>query len=199
MKMADVRPRHVRELVRELRLRCGPGVDQLAPRTVRHIYATTRTMFNDAVADEHLPATPCVLKRGELPKEIDKDPTWRAGALKDNLRFATHGPTGDIMDVDTSMPWPALCAEIAKLRIELREGKVIPLRQTGTLAGGSVDPATSPATSNEPENESPATRWLAGLPSGGEYGTRTRGLRRDSRARGLEADAALLRPPPAPA
>ena len=312
MKLAEIRPRNVRDLVRELRLRCGPGEDQLAPRTVRQIYATMRTMFNDAVADELISATPCVIKRGELPKKIDKDPTWRSqavftreevealisderipndrrvyyglifltgmrpdevvvrrwrdydpsvmplgkllvasawdrrhkvekavkterprdvpvhptlahllaewklqgwaemvrrspraddlvipsrqgkvrnialmlrrfhedldrlgmrrrrqydarrtlvslargdGASKDILRWATHGPSGDIVDAYTSMPWPAICAEVAKLRIDKRKGTVIPLRQAAAVAGA----ATPAATSREPENESPAS------------------------------------------
>lgn len=318
MKVADVRPRHVRDLVRELGLRCGSADDQLAPRTVRHIYATLRTMFNDATADEVVAATPCVLKRGDLPKKIDKDPTWRAqaaftreeveqlisdervpedrrvyyavifltgmrpdealvrrwrdyepeveplgkllvasawdrgrkvekavkterprevpvhqtlarvlatwrlhgwrlmlgqparpddftipsrqgkvrnisatlkrfhedldrlgmrrrrqydarrtlvslargdGASKDILRWATHGPTGDIVDAYTSMPWAALCGEIAKLRIGLREGKVLPLRQTGAVSSSA---ATSAATDAARQNETPASAVACG-------------------------------------
>jgi site-specific recombinase XerD len=48
---------------------------------VRHIYGHLRTMFHEAVTDELVSATPCVLKKGELPKKIDKDPTWRARAV----------------------------------------------------------------------------------------------------------------------
>jgi hypothetical protein len=47
------------------------------------------------------------------------------GAVADTLHFATHGPDGDIMDDYTTMPWPALCAEVAKVRISLREGKLL--------------------------------------------------------------------------
>jgi integrase len=35
----------------------------------------------DAIADELLDTNPCVLKRGELPKKIDKNPLWRPGAV----------------------------------------------------------------------------------------------------------------------
>jgi integrase len=38
------------------------------------------------------------------------------GASKDILRWVTHGPTGDIVDDYTTLPWPALCGEVAKWR-----------------------------------------------------------------------------------
>jgi hypothetical protein len=38
------------------------------------------------------------------------------GARPDILRWATHGPTGDITDQYTTLPWAALCEEVAKLR-----------------------------------------------------------------------------------
>jgi hypothetical protein len=36
----------------------------------------------------------------------------------------SHGPRGDIVSVYTTFPWPALCAEISKLEIELRSERV---------------------------------------------------------------------------
>src|SRR5205823_8723000 len=55
----------------------------LAPRTIRHIYALLHVLFADAVANELIAATPCVLKerRKELPPKRDDDPTWRKGAV----------------------------------------------------------------------------------------------------------------------
>jgi hypothetical protein len=47
------------------------------------------------------------------------------GARRDPLETITHGPRGDIISVYSSFPWPALCAEVQKLKIELREGKVL--------------------------------------------------------------------------
>ena len=47
------------------------------------------------------------------------------GARKDILRWVTHGPTGDIVDSYTTLPWDALCAEVRKLRVELREGRLL--------------------------------------------------------------------------
>jgi hypothetical protein len=38
-------------------------------------------MFEDAVADELIASNPCAVKRGGLPAKIDKDPTWRSGAV----------------------------------------------------------------------------------------------------------------------
>jgi integrase len=79
--LADVRPTHVRALVRNLKSRVGPGREQLAPRTVRHVYGVLHRMFEDAIADELIDSNPCAIKRGELPAKIDKDPTWRSGAV----------------------------------------------------------------------------------------------------------------------
>jgi hypothetical protein len=39
------------------------------------------------------------------------------GARRDLLETITHGPRGNIVNVYTTFPWPALCAEVAKLRI----------------------------------------------------------------------------------
>ena len=50
-------------------------------------------------------------------------------ARKDILRWVTHGATGDIVDLYTTLPWAALCAEVEKLRIELREDRVLEFRQ----------------------------------------------------------------------
>ncbi len=76
LAMTDVRPRHIRDLIRLLRTN-----NQLAPRTIRHVYGALRTMFRDAVVDELISGIPCILKRGELPKRVDKDPKWRASAI----------------------------------------------------------------------------------------------------------------------
>lgn len=40
------------------------------------------------------------------------------GARRDLLETITHGPRGNIINVYTTFPWPALCAEVAKLRIK---------------------------------------------------------------------------------
>lgn len=74
MLLEDVRPRHLKELLRGLE-------GKLAPRTVRHVYGLLHTMMADAVSDEILEHSPCVLRRNDLPKKVDKDPTWRSLAI----------------------------------------------------------------------------------------------------------------------
>ena len=76
LRLDEVRPRHIRELVLGLR----KGGD-LAPRTIRHVYGTLATMFRAAVSEDLIDSTPCVLPRGVLPKNVDKDPAWRAQAI----------------------------------------------------------------------------------------------------------------------
>lgn len=73
MLMRDVKPRHLRDLVRAL-VRLG----ELAPRTIINVYGVTSTMFRDAVIDEVIETSPCVLQRGELPAKVDKDSEWRS-------------------------------------------------------------------------------------------------------------------------
>ena len=43
------------------------------------------------------------------------------GARPDILRWAMHGPTGDIVDNYTTLPWSTLCDEVAKVRVNLLE------------------------------------------------------------------------------
>jgi len=74
-QLAEVRPRHIREFVLELKQ------GDLAPRTIHHIYQVTALLFRTAIAEELLDASPCVLTKGVLPKKVDKDPTWRAQAI----------------------------------------------------------------------------------------------------------------------
>jgi integrase len=45
------------------------------------------------------------------------------GANKDLLRWVTHGPSGDIMDLYTSPEWASLCEQVSKLRVGLRGGE----------------------------------------------------------------------------
>ena len=46
------------------------------------------------------------------------------GARRDILETVSHGPRGDIMNIFTTLPWQALCGEVSKLKISLREGLV---------------------------------------------------------------------------
>jgi integrase len=67
MELHEVRPRHLREMVLQLR-----EAGKLAPRTIHHVYHLTATLFRTAVAEELIDATPCVLQRGVLPKKVEK-------------------------------------------------------------------------------------------------------------------------------
>lgn len=73
--LADIRPRDVIAFVSALKR------SDLAPRTVHHVYDVLRSLCRDAVIDEVIVATPCVLPPKTLPKKRDKDPTWRAHAV----------------------------------------------------------------------------------------------------------------------
>jgi integrase len=76
LKLTDVRPRHLRDTVRGLRAK-----GTLAPRSIRHVYGLLHALFREAVADELVATNPCVVSPHELPRAVDKDPTWRAGAV----------------------------------------------------------------------------------------------------------------------
>jgi integrase len=53
----------------------------LAPRTIRKIYGTLHKLFSDLLRDEVVTHSPCVLVASDLPKNRDKDPSWRAHAV----------------------------------------------------------------------------------------------------------------------
>jgi hypothetical protein len=77
MRMRDVRPKHIRALVLDLRKSNvhrrgtgkGLGTEKLAPRTVRHIYSLIRRMFSAAVIDEVIEASPVVVAKGVLRRD----------------------------------------------------------------------------------------------------------------------------------
>ena len=75
MPLEEVRPRHVRDLVRSLK-----EEGELAPRTVRNVYGMLHALFVDAKLDELVVSNPCELPREALPKRVDKNPLWRATA-----------------------------------------------------------------------------------------------------------------------
>lgn len=54
--------------------------ERLAPRTIRATYGILHSMFESAV-DTHLSQSPAKLKKRELPKKADKDPSWRHTAV----------------------------------------------------------------------------------------------------------------------
>jgi len=76
MLLAEVKPRHIDDLVMALR-----GEGKLAPRTIRGIAGLLHTMFKRAVKEELIATNPVQMERGTLPKKVDKDPTWRPQAI----------------------------------------------------------------------------------------------------------------------
>ncbi len=101
LPLQEVRPRAVRGIVKKLK---STG---LAPRTIRNIYGTMRVLFNDAVAEELIDSSPCVLKRRELPKNKDKDPTWRKGAVFDRSEFIAL-ITSELIPIDRRVMYAIL-------------------------------------------------------------------------------------------
>jgi hypothetical protein len=59
------------------------------------------------------------------------------GAHCDLLRVVTHTSKGDVVSGYTRAQWPALCAEVAKLRGSTLDGEVLP------LATGELRPRTA--------------------------------------------------------
>jgi hypothetical protein len=74
------------------------------------------------------------------------------GARRDLLETITHGPRGNIINVYTTFPWPALCAEVAKLKIEkvpagvTKTGVAKPTSTAPVLDGDARSLATGLAT-----------------------------------------------------
>ncbi len=70
-----IQSRHIRAHVAHLKQ------SDLAPRTQLHVYNTLKMMFSRAVRDEVIDSNPCNLDKSELPKKVDKDISWRSGAV----------------------------------------------------------------------------------------------------------------------
>ena len=75
LRMDEVRPRHIRDMVRALK-----AAGELAPRSILHVFRALYTMFENALVDELVTVNPVAVKAGELPKKRDKDPEWRSQA-----------------------------------------------------------------------------------------------------------------------
>jgi len=66
------------------------------------------------------------------------------GARADLLQMVTHNPSKTILNIYTSMPWPSLCAEVAKLSVQRRKGDLVML------------PVAANGDTTEPDSEPPA-------------------------------------------
>lgn len=79
--LMDVRPRHAAELVNKLKITPSNQGGNLAPRTVRAIFFTTKQLFEYAVLQELLIANPIRVGPRVLPAKADKHPGWRKSAV----------------------------------------------------------------------------------------------------------------------
>lgn len=70
MALADVRPRHIRDVVLALR-----DEGKLAPRSVRHVFAVVHRMFRSAVTDDLIDNNPAIVERGVLPQNVTRIPS----------------------------------------------------------------------------------------------------------------------------
>ncbi len=87
------------------------------------------------------------------------------GARKDILRWVTHGPTGDIMDLYTTLPWSALCEAVSCLKLTQREGKIIALPVLRAATGpveSTPEFTTLVTTVPDPECERPEINLISG-------------------------------------
>lgn len=136
MLISDVKPHHVRDIIRDLQ---KPTVG-LAPRTIRNIYTVMHTLFEDAVCDERIAVNPCQLKRGELPAKVDKDAEWR------NLATYKRAEVWALL-VDERIPLVRRVQYALKALGALRHGEAAGLRwrhwQTDVLPLGQLVIATS--------------------------------------------------------
>lgn len=78
LPLADVRPRHLTDLFRDLRTRTE---NKVAPKTVHNTYAAVRALFRDANIEGLITQTPCILTEHQLGKNRDANPEWRNSAL----------------------------------------------------------------------------------------------------------------------
>jgi len=116
MPITDVRVRHVRDLFHELRAQ-----GRLAPRTIHSVYGTLHVMFRDAVIEELVDHTPCVLTRDQLGPKLDKDPEWRANAVFGREEL-------ELLISDPQVPPDRQVVNALKGLAGLRQGEVAGLR-----------------------------------------------------------------------
>lgn len=58
------------------------------------------------------------------------------GARPDILKLITHGPGNDMISIYTEMPWPALCEQVAGLKVSRLVGQVVQLTTVTLVADG---------------------------------------------------------------
>ena len=82
MPIADVRARHLKEMIDKARAK------NLAPRSVINIYSVCRSLFREAQIAGLIDASPCVLTHQHIGKKRDKVMGWREGAVYSGSELA---------------------------------------------------------------------------------------------------------------
>ena len=73
LRLDKVRPRHLNDLFLELRVQ-----GKLAPHTLRNIYSVLKALFRDALIEDLITASPCILTKHHLGDDVYKDPQAQA-------------------------------------------------------------------------------------------------------------------------
>ena len=162
LTLQEVRPRHIRELVRSL------SQGELAPKTVRNVYGVLRTMFHDAQVEELIETSPCVLKRDDLPRKVDKNPTWRPTAIFTREEIQQLIEDGRIPQ-DRRVVYAVLAlggmrfGEAAALTWSAYDDKLAPLGKLIVAASYSVKKKAVKAVKTERPREVPVHLTLAAI------------------------------------
>lgn len=78
VRLDEVRPKHLVDLVRSWRARTG--AEAMAPKSIYNAYSTISAFFRDAALEDLISASPCVLTKHQLGPKVDSDPEFRAQA-----------------------------------------------------------------------------------------------------------------------
>jgi integrase len=94
LRLDELRPRHIRDWVLELRAKRVDPDDEtsepaLAPRTIRHTFQTLHRMIKSAMIGELVVTNVVMVDKGVLPPNVDKDPAWRPTAIYGRAEVVT--------------------------------------------------------------------------------------------------------------
>ncbi len=87
MRLPEVRPRHLVQLIKELRRKKvsrkfkDGRVRKLSVKSIHNIYGTLAAFFRDAKLEDLIEQSPCILTKHQLGEKADSDPEWRATAI----------------------------------------------------------------------------------------------------------------------
>lgn len=113
MALEDVRPRHLVDLFRKLRVQ-----GTVAPKTLHNIYGVLKALFRDAHLVDLVTTSPCILTEHQLGENVDKDPAWRTTAVytRDELEALIADPRIP-PDRRCSMPFKASRLSVTPKRL----------------------------------------------------------------------------------